>query len=58
MTQGCSLHCPCRLWVNCGEYVDEYRKQQRIKNTTRDEIHDYYESWGIDYTMHDLFISG
>ena len=58
MTQGCSLHCPCRLWVNCSGYVDEYRKKQRINQINKDEIYEYYSAWGIDYSMPDYVMSG
>lgn len=52
--------CPCRLWTNCLNYVDEHEKQYRIRKKEKPtNIHTWYaEFFRQDELMHDLYVNG
>ena len=48
--------CPCRLWINCNQYVDIEEKERRLKYKTlrseNDNIHTWYkENFRLIYDM-------
>ena len=49
--------CPCRLWVNCSQYVDITEQQNRLKRKLEMNNHDediklwYTENFRIIYDM-------
>ncbi len=52
--------CPCRLWVNCPVYVDEYEKERRLKSKDLDiEIRAWYrDNFKIIPVMPDIYANG
>ena len=56
---GCKQRkCPCRLWVNCFNYVDMQRQAWRLKNKEYD-FNEWYEiNFRNDVQMADSIANG
>ncbi len=50
--------CPCRLWVNCLNYVDKERQAWRLKKKEYDFYEWYMDNFRSDTQMADVLING
>lgn len=35
--------CPCRMWVQCKEYMDKKRQEDRLKINSYEDLHVWYD---------------
>jgi hypothetical protein len=50
--------CPCRLWVNCVNYVDAQRQMWRMKNRENSFANWYRDNFKLEIKMADVFGNG
>lgn len=50
--------CPCRLWLNCVNYVDMQRQAWRLKRKEYDFSEWYNNNFRVEAKMSDVFGNG
>lgn len=50
--------CPCRMWVNCLNYVDMERQSLRIRKKEYDFYEWYSNNFRADFMMPDVLVNG
>lgn len=56
---GCKARkCPCRMWVNCVNYVDTQKKAYRLKRKEYDFSEWYRDNFRCEVKMGDMFGNG
>ena len=56
---GCTQRkCPCRMWVNCVNYVDRQRQEWRLKKKEYDFHVWYKDNFRYDIQMVDVLVNG
>ncbi|MCZ7356717.1 MAG: hypothetical protein O8C65_07275 [Candidatus Methanoperedens sp.] len=50
--------CPCRLWVNCQNYVDMQRQARRLRNKEYDFYDWYMDNFRWEAQMVDAIVNG
>jgi hypothetical protein len=58
-SNGCTERkCPCRMWVNCANYVDMNRKAWRLENKEYDFSEWYRDNFRNEIRMADALVNG
>ncbi len=50
--------CPCRMWVNCSNYVDLQKQAWRLKNKEYDFDEWYRVNFRAEIKMGDVVVNG